>query len=118
MAKAKKPTGILLVGVLSANLMLAGVVYVVSGGASLAEVWAEFDRNSLVGLQALVEQRLDPNPEDPQLFFDVVLPILESPVWLVALVALLVMDALPIVVMLRMMRRRGREPAKSVERSE
>ena len=117
MAGAKKPPGVLLFGVLSANLLLAGVVYVISGGA-LAETWAAFDRNSLVGLQALVEQRLDPNPEDPQLFFDVVLPVLESPTWLVALVVLLVMDALPLALLLRVMRRSRREFEKSVERSE
>lgn len=118
MAEAKKPLGVLLFGVVSANLLLAGVVYVISGGASLAETWASFDRNSLVGLQALVEQRLDPNPEDPQFFFGVVLPVLESPTWLVALVVLLVMDALPLVLLLRLVRRGARGRAKSVERSE
>ena len=118
MAGAKKPPGVLLFGVLSANLLLAGVVYVISGGASLAEPWAAFDRNSHVGLPAQVEQPQDPNPEDPQLFFDVVLPVLESPTWLVALVVLLVMDALPLALLLRVMRRSRREFEKSVERSE
>ncbi|MDP6952628.1 MAG: hypothetical protein QGF53_07685 [Alphaproteobacteria bacterium] len=118
MAQAKKSPGVLLFGVLSANLLLAGVVYVLSGGASLAETWASFDRNSLVGLQALVEQRLDPNPEDPQLFFDVVLPVLESPTWLVALVVLMVMDALPLALLLSLARRGARQRGNSVERSE
>ena len=60
---------ILLLGTLSANLLIAVVVYFLSGGKSVGETWSEIDANSLVGLQALVEQRLDPNPEDPMLFW-------------------------------------------------
>ena len=118
MTRAEIPPAVTLIGILSINLLLAALVCIYSGGASLAETWAELDRNSLVGLQALVEGRLDPNPEDPQLFFNVVLPFLESPAWLVVLVLLLVMDALPIMVLLRLIRRRRRELAKSVDRRE
>jgi hypothetical protein len=60
-------------------------------GTSIAEEWARIDANSLVGLQALVEKRLDPNPDDPTIYFDYVLPALELPFWLslaVLLVAL------------------------------
>ena len=53
-----------------------------TAGKSIAEVWARADANSLVGLQATIEQRLDPNPEDPAIYFDIVLPILELPMWL------------------------------------
>ncbi|MBL28983.1 MAG: hypothetical protein CMM50_15690 [Rhodospirillaceae bacterium] len=50
-------------------------------GYAIADAWASIDRNSLVGLQSLVEKSLDPNPDDPTLYFDVVLPILEFPLW-------------------------------------
>ena len=53
-----------------------------TGGLSIAEVWVTIDANSLVGLQGLVEQRLDPNPDDPVLYFDYVLPVLNSSFWL------------------------------------
>ena len=118
MARAKIPPAVTLISILSINLLLAVLVCIYSGGASLAETWAELDRNSLVGLQALVEGQLDPNPENPQLFFNVVLPFLESPAWLVVLVLLLVMDALPIMVLLCLIRQRRRELTKSVDRRE
>ena len=50
---------------------------------AIADYWYAIDANSLVGLQALVEQRLDPDPDDPTLYFDVVLPLLELSLWLV-----------------------------------
>ena len=50
-------------------------------GYSIADAWASVDRNSLVGLQSLVEKSLDPNPDDPTLYFDIVLPILGFPLW-------------------------------------
>lgn len=53
-----------------------------SGGSSIAEAWAAIDANSLVGLQSFVEQSLDPNPENPTLYFDIVLPLLNLPMWL------------------------------------
>lgn len=53
-----------------------------TGGKSIAEVWASIDANSLVGLQSFVEKTLDPNPEDPTLYFDIVLPLLNLPMWL------------------------------------
>ena len=114
----KSPT-ILLLGTLSANLLIAVVVYFLSSGKSVAETWYDIDANSLVGLQALVEQRLDPNPEDPTLYFDVVLPVIETPAWLAVLVLLMVLDALPMALVLRAARRRAAAAdATTVERSE
>ena len=114
----KSPT-ILLLGVLSANLLIAVVVYFLSGGKSVAETWYEIDANSLVGLQALVEQRLDPNPEDPMLYWDVVFPVLNAPAWLAVLVLLMVLDALPLALVLRAARRRAAAAdATTMERSE
>ena len=52
-----------------------------TGGAAIGEVWSKIDANSLVGLQSFVEKRLDPNPEEPTLYFDVVLPALEMSFW-------------------------------------
>jgi len=85
-----------LAAALIGNLVVAGVVYAVVGNRSIAETWYQVDANSLVGLQALVEKRLDPNPEEPTLYFDVVLPVIESPLWLAALVVLTVLDLVPI----------------------
>jgi len=53
-----------------------------TAGKSIAEVWPPAHATSLVGLHATIEQRLDPNPEDPAIYFDIVLPILELPMWL------------------------------------
>ncbi len=64
-----------------------------TAGKSIAEVWARADANSLVGLQATVEQRLDPNPEEPTLYFDIVLPVLQLPLWLSLFVIFAVLAA-------------------------
>lgn len=79
---------------LAANVVVGVVLLVVAGGRSIAEVWFKVDANSLVGLQAFVEQRVDPDKEDPTLYFDYVLPMLEQPVWLGAIVALTLFDGL------------------------
>ncbi len=67
-------------------LLLAAVAalgaHLGTDGQSIAEAWYEVSPNSLVGLQALIEKRLDPNPEDPTLYFDYVLPLMELPIWL------------------------------------
>jgi hypothetical protein len=62
---------------------VAGVgAHLGTGGESIAEAWYSVSPNSLVGLQSLVEKRLDPNPEEPTIYFDYVLPVLELPIWL------------------------------------
>jgi hypothetical protein len=109
----KAPRRIVLLAALLANFAIAGVIAALAGGKSVAETWFVLDANSLVGLQALVEQRLDPNPEDPTLYFDVVLPVLETPLWLAVLVVLVVLDLVPLALV---MRRVGRRPP--VERTE
>lgn len=109
---------LILTAALIGNLVVAGVVYAVVGNKSVAETWYQVDANSLVGLQALVEKRLDPNPDEPTLYFDVVLPVIETPLWLAALVVLCVLDLVP----LSLLRLPGRTPppgagASTVERS-
>ena len=89
------------IGVVAMNLALAAVAFWLTDGGSIAEAWYAWDANSLVGLQAVVEQKIDPNPEDPAWFFDYVLPVLEAPFWLGVLVILMVLDALPMLVFLR-----------------
>lgn len=98
---------LILTAALIGNLVIAGVLFGVLGNQSVAEVWYRVDANSLVGLQALVEKRLDPNPDDPTLYFDVVLPLIETPVWLAALVVLSVLDLVPLA-LIRMPRRVAR----------
>jgi len=68
-------------GLLVVGAIAALGAHVLRDGFAIADFWAMIDRNSLVGLQALVEKRLDPDPEDPTLYFDVVLPILNFPLW-------------------------------------
>jgi hypothetical protein len=87
---------LIVLAALLGNLVLAAVLYAVFGNQSVAEVWYKVDANSLVGLQALVEKRLDPNPDDPTLYFDVVLPLIETPLWLAALVVTCVLDLVPL----------------------
>ncbi len=103
--------GMFLFGVLVANGIIAAVVHFVVDGKSTAEAWYQWDANSLVGLQALVEKRLDPNPEDPTLYFDVVLPILQQPLSLTVFVVLLVLDIIPLLILVRKLKRKRLEPA-------
>ena len=109
------PRRIVLLAALLANLAIAGAVAALAGGKSVAETWFALDANSLVGLQALVEQRLDPNPADPTVYFDVVLPVLETPLWLAVLVVLVVLDLVPLALV---MRRAGRRREPTVKRRE
>lgn len=71
------------------NLLAGLAVLALAGGRKTAEIWYKADANSLVGLQAFVEQRIDPD-----LYFDVVLPVVELPAWLAAMVLLTLFDAL------------------------
>ncbi len=76
------------------NAAVAALLALPAGGRNIAEIWYAADANSLVGLQAFVEQRLDPDELDPTLYFDYVLPALELPAWLGAFVALCLFDAI------------------------
>ncbi len=64
----------------------AAAAHFATAGRSIAEIWYQINANSLVGLQSLIEKRLDPNPEDPTLYFDYVLPVLNLSLWLVVAV--------------------------------
>ncbi len=46
--------------------------------AAVGEVWADIHANSLVGFGALVERSIS-----PEFWFDVLVPLLSLPVWLV-----------------------------------
>lgn len=77
----------------AANLAVGPALWLAVGNRTAAEVWYRADANSLVGLQAFVEQRLDPDPLDPTLYFDYVLPVIELPAWVAAIVLLTLFDA-------------------------
>ena len=81
-----------LVRLAASNLLVGLLLFVMFGGHQIAEVWAGIDRNSLVGLQSFVEQTVDPDKEDPTLYFDYVLPTIELPVWFGAIVLLTLFD--------------------------
>lgn len=70
-----------------ATLALAAAV--LAGGPSIAEIWAMLDANSLVGFQGVVDARFDPDPGNPTVWFDHVLPALEVRILYVAAVVLL-----------------------------
>lgn len=58
-------------------LAVAAVLAVRDVSEPLGNLWASIDSNSLVGLGSLIE-----NHVDPDLWVDVVLPVLEWPAWL------------------------------------
>lgn len=76
-----------------------------TAGRSIGAIWASIHSNSLVGLQSLVEKRLDPDPEAPTLYFDYVLPVLETPFWLT--VAILAFALAIIGFLMQLVRGRG-----------
>ena len=84
---------------LFAGNALAGLAaLLLIGDRTIAEIWFGADANSLVGFQAFVEQTLDPDPLDPTLWFDYILPLVETPAWLGVIVALTAFDALRLAV--------------------
>ena len=101
MGGAGRSKRVAVIAMLAMNLVIAGVAYTLTNGGTIAEAWYAWDANSLVGLQALVEQKIDPNPEDPTWFFDYVLPVLEMPFWLGVLVVIMILDAVPLILLMR-----------------
>ena len=75
------------------SIALAGLVLLARSPAeSTAELWASIDTNSIVGFGSLIENKVDPD-----LWTDVVLPVLTWPAWVLplALAALLILVARP-----------------------
>ena len=64
----------LVLGAVALGAALFGV------GPSIARIWSQLHANSLVGLQGFVDRTLDPDPGDPTVWFDQVLPILAGSV--------------------------------------
>lgn len=78
---------------LGALLLLVAVVLALrNAGQAAGELWASIHPNSLVGLGSLIENRIDPD-----LWVDVVLPMLTWPAWVVSggLGAILILLARP-----------------------
>lgn len=50
-------------------------------GPSIGRFWTQLHSNSLVGLQGFVDRNLDPDPGDPTVWFDTVLPVLASSIF-------------------------------------
>ena len=44
---------------------------------TLGDIWYHIDSNSLVGLQRIVGEKLDPDPTNPSIYFKIILPILQ-----------------------------------------
>mgnify|MGYP004205355891 FL=1 len=76
------------------GLLLLGAAgpLVFAGGDTTGQIWASIDPNSLVGFGALVEKQIDPD-----LWLNVVLPVLQWPAWIVPAVlgVVLVLAARP-----------------------
>jgi hypothetical protein len=65
----------LVLGAVALGLALFGI------GPSIARIWSQLHANSLVGLQGFVDRTLDPDPGNPTVWFDQVLPILAGSVF-------------------------------------
>lgn len=79
--------------ILGALLVVAAVVLLIRDAAeALGYLWFTIDANSLVGFQALIEKKVDPD-----LWTSVFLPLLDWPAWILplALGAILVLAARP-----------------------
>ena len=70
-----------LIGLGGALLLAALALVLWDSSQSIAELWVSIDPNSLVGFGALIEKQVDPD-----LWTDVLLPLLSEPAWLAALV--------------------------------
>ena len=86
--------GALVLGAAALGLALFGI------GPSTARIWAQLHANSLVGLQGIVDRTLDPDPGNPTIWFDQVLPILAGSVFY-PVAAVLAILGLAILVMSR-----------------
>lgn len=78
---------------LGALLLIAALVLAArDAGQQAGALWASINPNSLVGLQSLIENKIDPD-----LWVDIVLPMLEWPAWVfpAGLGVLLVLVARP-----------------------
>ncbi len=58
-------------------VIITVVLAILYTSLSIGGLWAEIDANSLVGLQALIEKNVDPD-----LWLDIVLPVLGFPLWI------------------------------------
>ncbi len=67
-----------LAGIAFLLLIAAGVLLVRDHAQQAGALWASINPNSLVGLQSLIENRIDPD-----LWVDVVLPMLGWPAWVI-----------------------------------
>jgi hypothetical protein len=65
------------------GLLVALAVYLLAlhWGQSTGEIWASIDPNSIVGFGSLIENKVDPD-----LWIDVILPVLQWQAWILPLV--------------------------------
>jgi len=68
----------ILTGLAALLLIVAAVLALRDAGQSAGELWASINPNSLVGLGSLIENKIDPD-----LWVDVVLPMLTRPAWVI-----------------------------------
>jgi len=68
----------ILTGLAALLLIVAAVLALRDAGQSAGELWASINPNSLVGLGSLIENKIDPD-----LWVDLVLPMLTRPAWVI-----------------------------------
>ncbi len=78
--------------------LLSFLVGIFASSPSIAGAWAEIDANSLVGFQGFIDQWLDPDPGNPTIWFDYVLPVLGMSVFHGAAALLAVIGAIVLLV--------------------
>ena len=67
-----------LTGIALLLLIAAAVLALRDHAEQAGALWASINPNSLVGLQSLIENKIDPD-----LWVDIVLPMLEWPAWVI-----------------------------------
>ena len=81
-------------------LVIAGVAglggHFGTGGLTIGAAWRNVSANSLVGFESLIDRYFTPPEDDPSasVWFDVVLPVLELPLWLVVAIICFVFSAI------------------------
>lgn len=63
-------------------LLVSGLIFLLCAHfnivITLGDMWYYIHSNSLVGLQRLVGEKLDPDPTNPSIYFKIILPILQT----------------------------------------
>ena len=83
-----------LLGHFVGSLLIGVSVFLLTADHTIASICDRINPNSLVWLQAFVEQRLDSETENSTLYSNYVLPVIGLPAWIGAIVLLMLFDVI------------------------